>query len=138
MKITARVTYATLALLELALHHGRTRVQAREIAEKQQVPLRFLEQIMIQLKKAGLVKSVRGAAGGYVLSTQAAQITLKDVVEAVEGEATFFSPKAGLDSSVVKVWSEIEQEFLEKLESVTIQDLVRRKYQDEQVIVYHI
>jgi Rrf2 family protein len=85
MKITARVEYAVLALFELALNSRERQVQAREISERQKIPLRFLEQIMIQLKKAQLVKSVRGAAGGYLLGRSPADITLRDVVEAVEG-----------------------------------------------------
>ncbi|MDA2938814.1 Rrf2 family transcriptional regulator [Acidobacteria bacterium AH-259-A15] len=138
MKITARVTYAILALFELALHPRETRVQAREIAQRQQIPLRFLEQIMIQLRKARLVRSTRGAAGGYVLDKPPAQITLKDVVEAVEGGISFFDPKLNPNSSILKIWSEIEGEFLEKLRSITLQDLVRRKFQEDKVIVYHI
>ncbi|MDA2929974.1 Rrf2 family transcriptional regulator [Acidobacteria bacterium AH-259-O06] len=138
MKITARVTYAILALFELALHPPETRVQAREIAQRQQIPLRFLEQIMIQLRKARFVRSTRGAAGGYVLDKPPAQITLKDVVEAVEGGISFFDPKLNPNSSILKIWSEIEGEFLEKLRSITLQDLVRRKFQEDKVIVYHI
>lgn len=138
MKITARVTYAILALFELALHPAETRVQAREIAERQQIPLRFLEQIMIQLRRAHLVRSTRGAAGGYALDKPPGQITLKDVVEAVEGGVSFFDPKLNPNSSILKIWSEIEGEFLEKLQSITLQDLVRRKFQEDRVIVYHI
>ena len=63
MKITARVEYATLAVFELALQAGLQRVQAKEVSEKQQIPLKFLEQILIQLKNGGLVRSVRGAGG---------------------------------------------------------------------------
>lgn len=138
MKVTARVTYALLALFELALNQNQTRIQAREIALRQHIPLRFLEQIMIQLKKAGLVRSTRGATGGYTLHRSPAQITLRHIVEAVEGEVSFFDPKLNLGPAISKVWNEIEVEFVEKLESITVQDLVHRKLQEDQVIVYHI
>ncbi len=65
MKITARAEYASVAVLELALHFNSGQIQAKEIADRQNIPLKFLEQILIQLRNAGLVKSVRGAAGGY-------------------------------------------------------------------------
>jgi Rrf2 family protein len=138
MKITARVAYAVLAVFELATHPSDVRVQAREIAARQQVPLRFLEQILIQLRKAGLVRSIRGASGGYALEKSSEQISLKDIMEAVEGEVVFFDPKLSPHSSILKVWMEIEEEFQRKLESITMQDLVRRRIREDNVIVYHI
>ncbi|HLV00627.1 MAG TPA: Rrf2 family transcriptional regulator, partial [Acidobacteriota bacterium] len=131
MKITARVEYATLAVFELALQAGLQRVQAKEVSEKQQIPLKFLEQILIQLKNGGLVRSVRGAGGGYFLARPASQITLRDIIEAVEGEVTIVEPKRGGDPTVLNVWREIETEFLEKLESITIQDLVNQKIRED-------
>jgi Rrf2 family protein len=138
MKITARVEYAVLALFELALNSRERQVQAREISERQKIPLRFLEQIMIQLKKAQLVKSVRGAAGGYLLGRSPADITLRDVVEAVEGEITLLDPRLGPDSIVSVVWREVEQEFLSKLASVSVEDLVERKLKHDDVAFYQI
>ncbi len=138
MKITARVDYAILGIFELALNGRGQRVQAKEIAERQNIPLRFLEQILIQLKKGGLVQSIRGASGGYVLAKDPVQISLKDVVEAVEGEVSFFDSRLNQNSTVLRVWREIEEEFVEQLSSITLQDLVHRKLQEQQVIVYHI
>ena len=138
MKVTARVTYALLALFELALNQNQVRIQAREIALRQHIPLRFLEQIMIQLKRAGLVRSTRGATGGYTLHRSPAQITLRNIVEAVEGEVSFVYPKLNTRPAISKIWNEIEVEFVEKLESITVQDVVHRKLQEDQVIDYHI
>ena len=138
MKITARVDYAILGIFELALNCRGERIQAKEIADRQSIPLRFLEQILIQLKKAGLVQSIRGASGGYVLAKDPVQISLKDVVEAVEGEVSLLDPRLNPNSTVLRVWREIEEEFVEKLSSITLQDLVHRKLQEQQVIVYHI
>ncbi len=138
MKITARVEYAVLALFELALGRADCQIQAREISTRQRIPLRFLEQILIQLKKAGLVKSVRGASGGYLLGREAAAITLKDVVEAVEGELTLLDPHLSTDSMVYLVWREVETDFLAKLSSITMQDLVRRKIRHDGILSYQI
>ena len=138
MKITARVDYAILAVFELALNAAASHLQAKEIADRQKIPLRFLEQILTQLKKAGLVHSIRGASGGYRLARAAERISLRDVMEAVEGEILFVDPRVNTDSTVVRVWREIESEFLEKLAAISLQDLVRRKIRADQVIVYHI
>ena len=138
MKITARADYALLAVFELAVRWRRNRVQAREIATRQRIPQRFLEQILIQLKRAGLVRSIRGAGGGYVLAKQPSQIHLRDVVEAVEGELRLLDPRLNPNSTVLRVWRKIETEFLQKLCSITIEDLVQRKVQEDKVIVYHI
>ena len=137
MRITARVEYAILALFELAQAAPEERIQARELARRRKIPLRFLEQILNQLKKAGLVVSHRGKAGGYRLGRPAVRITLKDTVEAVEGDCGLLDRDAP-ESTVVRVWREIEAEFLEKLESVTVEDLVKRKIEEDRVIVYHI
>lgn len=138
MKITARVEYAVLALFELALGSADRQIQAREISTRQRIPLRFLEQILIQLKKAALVKSVRGASGGYLLGRPASAITLKDVVEAVEGELTLLDPHLSSDSMVYLVWQDVERDFLEKLSSITVQDLVRRKIRQDGILSYQI
>ena len=138
MKVTARVAYAILAVFELALHTWESRVQAKEIAGRRKIPRRFLEQILIQLKKAGLVRSIRGAEGGYALDRPSDQITLKDIIEAVEGEVAFFDPKIMSESSIVSIWTDIEEEFLEKLQSITVQDLIQRKIREDNVSVYHI
>ncbi len=137
MRITARVDYAILALFELAQAPSAERLQAREIARRQKIPLRFLEQILNQLKKAGLVASSRGKAGGYVLARLSSRITLKDIVEAVEGECGLLDRDVP-ESTVVRVWREIEREFLEKLESVSVRDLVHRKLEEDKVLLYHI
>jgi Rrf2 family transcriptional regulator, cysteine metabolism repressor len=138
MKITARVDYAVLAVFELALHPHERPLQAKEIAERQQIPLRFLEQILIQLKNAGLVKSVRGAAGGYLLARVPDKITLKNVVEAVDGEVALLESPLNPDSIVTRVWREIENDLLAKLNSLTVQDLVKRKLSEDQVLFYQI
>jgi Rrf2 family protein len=138
MKITARVDYALLAVFELALHTGGRPLQAKEIADRQQIPLRFLEQILIQLKNAGIVKSVRGAAGGYLLARLPEKITLKNVVEAVDGEVALLESPVNPGSVVARVWREIENEFLARLDSVTVHDLVRRKQAEDQILFYQI
>jgi Rrf2 family transcriptional regulator, cysteine metabolism repressor len=86
MKISAKAEYACLALLALA-QHGRdsSPLRIREISELQRIPERYLVQILLQLKAAGLVVSLRGASGGYRLARPAGEITLSEVLAAIDG-----------------------------------------------------
>ena len=87
MIVSAKTEYACIAVLELAARHSRDEpVRIREIAEAHGVPSRFLVQILLQLKSAGLVQSIRGAAGGYVLAREPEEITLLDVMTVVDAQ----------------------------------------------------
>lgn len=85
MRLTARSEYGVLALIDIACRHGEGPVSARGIAERQAIPAKFLEQLFVSLRKAGLVTAVRGAHGGFELSRDPEEITVLDVVEALEG-----------------------------------------------------
>jgi len=89
MIFSAKCEYGIKAMLDLAIN-GQTRlpVQVRIISERAEIPEGFLEQIMADLRKAGLVESVRGAHGGYVLARDPEQINLADVIEAIDGPVT--------------------------------------------------
>ncbi|MBC7238248.1 MAG: Rrf2 family transcriptional regulator, partial [Chloroflexi bacterium] len=85
MKLNTRMRYGTRAMLELALRENETPVSAKEIAEHQEVSAKYLESVLASLRAANLVTSIRGAGGGYVLARPAAEITLRDLFEALEG-----------------------------------------------------
>lgn len=85
MRLTAKSEYGLLALIDLACQGGAVPVSAREIAERQCIPTKYLEQLFVALRKAGLVTATRGAKGGFVLGRDAADITVLDIVEALEG-----------------------------------------------------
>jgi Rrf2 family cysteine metabolism transcriptional repressor len=85
VKLSTRSRYGLRAMLVLALHEGEEPVMTKEIAEKQSLPCSYLEQLMLTLRKAGLVHATRGAKGGYVLSRDPRQIILAEIVESLEG-----------------------------------------------------
>ena len=85
MRLTAKSEYGLLAMIDLACTYGSGPVSAREIAERREIPLRFLEQLFVALRRGGIVSAVRGAKGGFVLTREPAQITVLDIVEALEG-----------------------------------------------------
>lgn len=141
MKISAKTEYACIAMIELASQFGSGEpVRIRKIAERHHVPPRFLVQILLQLKGAGLVASVRGAAGGYHLIRQPDQVSLGEVMEVIEGtpEENGQGTSASPDSPAVKVlmqtWKHINSVEQDLLRGITFADLLERaKSQDEQM-----
>ena len=88
MRVSTRGDYAARALLSLALHTEETPTSVREIAERTALPQPYLEQILLALKGAGIVRSKRGVGGGYVLAREASDIRLSEIVRAVDGPIT--------------------------------------------------
>ena len=85
MKLTTRGEYGLRAILDLALREGEGPVSLKSIAERQDISDHYLEQLFSSLRKAGLVKSVRGAQGGYLLGKPAEEITVGDVIRVLDG-----------------------------------------------------
>jgi Rrf2 family protein len=131
MNISAKTEYACLAVLELATHYGSGEpVRVRSIAEAHGVPSRFLVQILLQLKGAGLVESTRGAAGGYRLLREPGDVTLAEVMAIIEGPPTELKSNAAKITSsggaLLDAWRAVGEAEQEMLSAVTFADLVER------------
>lgn len=129
MQITARADYAVRALAELASRESSaTRI---ELAEAQDIPAKFLEAILSDLKKAGIVVALRGSGGGYVLARSPGEVSVADVVRAVDGPLAAvrgLPPEAmrysGPAESLRDVWVAVRASIRVVLESITIADVV--------------
>lgn len=88
MKLSTKSRYSVTALYELALHYGEGAVSLKNVAQSQGLSENYLEQLMVPLKKAGIVNSLRGAQGGYLLARNPAEITIGDIITTVEGPIT--------------------------------------------------
>ena len=133
MKISAKTEYACIAMLELASRFGSTEpVRIRKIAERHDVPPRFLVQILLQLKGAGLVASTRGAAGGYHLIRAPQDVSLGEVMQVIEGtskhrdQATSASPDSPAVKALAQAWQEVEAVQRDMLQKITFSDLLER------------
>ena len=130
MRISAKADYAVRAAAELA-DSGEGPVKGEQLAEAQDIPLQFLEHILLELKHHGIVRARRGARGGYWLARPAEEVTLADVIRAVEGplaniqdsppEATSYTGSA---ERLRDVWIAVRANLREVLESVTLADLI--------------
>lgn len=150
MKVSRKATYGIMAALDLALQNGAAPVQSKAIAKRQVIPPRFLEQVLHAMKKAGIVDSLRGALGGYTLNKKAAEISLAEIVEALDGPLSPSTPRGSAarrlrsrlkpDALLTNVWERVHQAELSVLETVTLKELAERQQQLEQerTLMYHI
>lgn len=130
MRVSAKADYAVRAGAELAAA-GEGPVKGERLAEAQDIPLQFLEHILLELKHAGIVRARRGAKGGYWLARPAEQVTIADVVRAVEGpiaDVQSTPPEAieyrGNSEHLREVWVAVRASLRSVLEEVSLADLV--------------
>jgi len=131
MKLSTKSRYGTRMLLDLAQHYGQGAVQLGEIANRQNISLKYLEQIIRPLKKAGLVKSFRGAKGGHILDRPPENVTVGEVVALLEGGKTLVTcdkePEvcSRVDTCVTRyIWMEAATAMYERLAAITFADLL--------------
>lgn len=130
MRISRQVQYAVCGLFDLAYNGAGAPVRVKEIGARQRVPHRFLEQIFQRLRKAGLVRGKRGPGGGYVLSRPADQISLREIIEAVEGrlERRAIEDLADWTESRYRpdfIWPELAARMAVALDEISVSDLCR-------------
>jgi Rrf2 family protein len=141
MRVSAKVDYALRACAELAAA-GDGPVKGDRLAQAQQIPLKFLENILLDLKHAGLVQSQRGAEGGYWLSLSPEEISLADVIRAVEGpiaNVRGLRPEqveyAGTAAPLRDVWIAVRANLRAVLEVVTLADVAAGRLPDEVAVI---
>jgi Rrf2 family protein len=146
VRLTSKTAYGVQALYDMAFHAGGGPVQAREVSRRQQIPLRYLEQILQDLRRAGLVAGKRGPGGGYLLARPPGEVSLGEVVTALDGpiesllsdpagggargrsreRARRRSPRPDGTEVVAGMWRELGGQLARLLAGITLQDLVAR------------
>ncbi|ACU54131.1 transcriptional regulator, BadM/Rrf2 family [Acidimicrobium ferrooxidans DSM 10331] len=135
MRVSTRGDYAARALLSLALHPSDQPTSVAELARRTGLPQPYLEQILLTLKGAGLVRSKRGAGGGYTLGRSAEEITLAQIIAAVDGPITVGDFKEPHEDgacdhegqcALLEVWAEVGHHMADHLRSYTLAEMVRR------------
>ena len=136
MKISTKGRYALRLMLDLAIHSEGSAVPLRDVAQRQEISDKYLEQIVTQLARAGLVRSVRGAGGGYLLTRTPEGYTVGEILRVLEGSLAPVSCADGVgcceraDRCVtVEVWREIQAAVDGVVDHLTLADLVRRYHQ---------
>jgi Rrf2 family iron-sulfur cluster assembly transcriptional regulator len=135
MKLTTKGRYAVMAMADLALFKDKGPVSLTEISLRQNISLAYLEQIFIKLKDNNLVKSTRGAQGGYILEKSANEIKISNIISAVNEEIKTLNckkeSKKGCNSKTTKcithnLWDQLDQHINNFFEKVKLQDLVKK------------
>ena len=131
MKLSTKGRYGARFMLDLALHYGEGPIPLKDIAKRQQISEKYLWNLIGPLRTAGLMNSVRGSQGGYVIAKPPAQINLKDIVHAVEGPLCLVDCVG--DPSLCErakicvtwdIWGDISHRLQQTLESITLKDMV--------------
>jgi len=136
VKLSSRGNYGLRAVYEMARHYGKGPIQIRQISTHQRIPMRYLEQLLLRLKKSGIVTSVRGPMGGYVLAVDPAELSVGEVLRALEGpfqlakctksnQAVHCRRMSGCISHIF--WSKIEAQWQRVLDNFNLSDLVKLK-----------
>ena len=139
MKLSTRGRYGTRALLEMARHYGEGPLLLKDIAERQEISLQYLERLMSPLAKSGLIHSIRGVRGGVWLAHPPQEIRLSQIVEAMEGpiipvdciEDPEFCQRAEA-CATRDVWTEVQHAIYKVLDRITLADLVKRQQAKEE------
>jgi Rrf2 family protein len=145
MRISAKGEYAIKAVLDLTLRHGRGLIPIQEIAARQSIPQRYLEHVLLALKRAGVLTSKRGAAGGYHLTRAPEELTVGAVLRAVEGAHAPFESHvrerhARDGADLAELWEDIADAVAKVVDGLTFAELADRVRQRESAAqpMYHI
>jgi Rrf2 family cysteine metabolism transcriptional repressor len=146
MRISSKGEYGLRALFDLAQHYGEGPVQSRDIHLRQGIDENYLNQILISLRKAGLIESIRGPQGGHRLARPPAQITIHDALLALEGP--LLPTDSGRDNVpstepmdrelIREIWDDLRALLEQRLSGLTIDDLVQRKRERNGEMMYYI
>ena len=149
MKVSTKGDYATRAMQDLALHYEKGPVQIEEIARRQHLPARYLEQILLSLKRAGFVESKRGVSGGYYLAKHPREITIGAIIRAMEGPIVpIFCVDSGPREVCIEephcslrdIWGDVRDAVVRIVDLTTLEDLCQRirARQEQREVSYQI
>jgi Rrf2 family protein len=146
MRISSKGEYGVRALFDLAQHYGQGLVQSDDIAERQGIPVNYLNQMLITLRRAGLIDSLRGPQGGHTLARSPEQITLLEALVVLEGPLILqdttredLTPSQPEDSEFVhEVWCQLRTALENTLQHITLEDLCQSKRQRTGNMMYYI
>jgi Rrf2 family cysteine metabolism transcriptional repressor len=134
MKISTKGRYGLRAMIDLAVHSTNEHVSLNSIAERQEVSVSYLEQVFSVLRKEGLVKSIKGAQGGYILSDEPRNITVGMILRALEGDLSVVEGNSGTRYDNIQycikknVWDKMNDSINQIVDSITLDDLIDEYY----------
>ena len=134
--ISAKGVYGLTAVVELAMNYNKGPMQIRDIAEAHDIPQHYLEQLLVILKKAGVVESFRGSRGGYALAKDPKQINVVEVMSSLEGRLEIV-PEQKKNGVLQFFWSRLEREIGEALD-MSVEEIILEKHTLDRSPMYNI
>ena len=133
MRVSTRARYGINAVFELAKHYGGDTIAIKTISQRQNIPMQYLEQLIVKLRKTGIVTSMRGAKGGYTLAKNPEEITAWDVIVCLEGDFAPIHCKHYKDKGCEHeedcagkfIWTKVNCAVMEAVENITFADLLK-------------
>jgi len=147
MKISTKGRYGLTAMVDIAINAISENVTIKSISERQDISEGYLEQIFSSLRKAGLVKSIKGSQGGYILANNATSITIGDILRTLEGTLSVLGDEIDDEDENMlqkcikgKIWNEMDRNIDAIVDSITLEDLVidYKKMEDSSKSMYFI
>ena len=142
MIISSKGKYGLVALMDICLYSGSEAVTLKSVSKRQNISERYLEQIFSILRKGGIITSKKGAQGGYFLARTAADITVGEILNILEGDLKIVSPseeKNDIECFMQKnIWNNINRQIEEYFDSVTLEALVKDYIEGKIAIMYYI
>ncbi|MPW25773.1 Rrf2 family transcriptional regulator [Alkalibaculum sp. M08DMB] len=144
MKISTKGRYGLRAVIDLVLHSNGEHVSLINIAERQDISKNYLEQVFSTLRKAGIVKSVKGAQGGYVLAKKASSIFVGDILRALEGNLSVVGEGTQIETNRIEkcikknIWDKIDQQINIVIDNMSLEDLINEYKKDKESLMYFI
>ena len=138
MKISTKGRYGLTIMIELAKKYGEGPISVKSIAQMHDLSEHYLEQIVSPLRNAGLVKSIRGAYGGYMLANEPSKITAGDVIRVLEGPITPVEGMEEEEPATRELWIRIRDAIKEVLDTTTLEDLASHANDDHEGYMFYI
>ncbi|MGB4439356.1 MAG: RrF2 family transcriptional regulator [Sedimentibacter sp.] len=143
MKISTKGRYGLRAIIDLSLNSNGDYVSLISIAERQDISKNYLEQVFSALRKSGIVKSVKGSQGGYLLNGRTSAIKVGDVLRALEGDLSVVKDD-GINKNKIEIcikknlWDKIDEKLNEVIDNLTLEDLINEYNKDKNALMYYI
>lgn len=144
MKISTKGRYGLRAILDMILHSNGENVSLISIAERQNISKNYLEQVFSALRKAGIVKSIKGAQGGYILADKPANVSVGEILRILEGDLSVANIDPDMNGNKIEicikkfVWDEIDQKVNHVVDSVSLEDLMNEYHNEGDNLMYYI
>lgn len=143
MKVSTKGRYGLRAIIDLSLNSNGEYVSLISIAERQNISKNYLEQVFSALRKTGIVKSVKGSQGGYLLNGKTSEIIVGDVLRALEGDLSVVKDEENTNNKIERcikknLWDRIDEQVFKVIDNITLEDLINEYNKGNDSLMYYI